>query len=183
MTEQDPQAPVEYPVAPETELYAPVMELPASTARAYMAVMVLFIFGFLMVSVALKTPSISGLSMMLFVLVGGVALYGAYAVWRVIGTSLRLTADELRDNEGRLVCLVKDVKSVESGTFAFKPSNGFMIVLKARTSSGWAPGLWWAFGTRIGVGGVTSSGAGKAMADVLAVRVASLATKNGSPKA
>jgi hypothetical protein len=46
-----------------------------------------------------------------------------------------------------------------------------MIRLKTPASRVWAPGLWWRFGKRVGVGGVTPAGQGKAMADVIAARI------------
>lgn len=160
----------------ELELYVPVMILPVSAGRHYAAVILLAVLGFILLSIVLKTPP-SALGAVFLTLLGAFALYMSYLVWTVGARSLHLTADELRDDTGRLLCLVKDIRSVERGALAFKPSNGFVIALKSGVQRGWAPGLWWAFGKQVGVGGVTSAGAGKAMGDVLAARVASLAAQ------
>lgn len=160
---------------PEMELFVPVMILPISPVRHYLAVIMLAVLGFLFLSIVIKTPPAAFLGTVFLIAVGAASLYISYLVWRISGRALHLTADELRDDQGQLLCLVKDIKTVERGALAFKPSSGFVIVLKTSVARGWAPGLWWKFGKRIGVGGVISAGAGKAMADVLAARVQTLA--------
>ena len=56
---------------------------------------------------------------------------------------------------------LKNIARVERGLFAFKPSNGFLILLNNPMSRAWHPGLWWRFGRRIGIGGVTPQAEGK----------------------
>ena len=63
-------------------------------------------------------------------------------------------------------------RSVDRGLFAFKPSNGFVVVLSQGGWRGWAPGLWWRLGRRLGVGGVTSAAQAKAMAEILSIEIA-----------
>lgn len=72
---------------------------------------------------------------------------------------------------GRPLALMEDIQEIERGMFALKPSNGFVVRLKTKAAPAWAPGLWWRTGRRLGVGGVTSAGAAKAMADLLALRL------------
>jgi len=81
---------------------------------------------------------------------------------------LELTEDELRDSRGRLLARIADIKGIERGTFAFKPSSGFLLRLNAPADRAWAPGLWWRFGRSVGVGGVTGSREGKYMAETIA---------------
>jgi hypothetical protein len=63
------------------------------------------------------------------------------------------------------------IRSVERGAFAFKPSHGFTLVMKEKQPRAWAPGLWWRLGRRVGVGGVTSAGQTKFMAEQIALRI------------
>jgi hypothetical protein len=103
---------------------------------------------------------------------GEVALGIADVLRRATATGLEPTRERLRDEAGEVLCEVAEVARVERGPFAFKPSNRFLIVLGSAPGRRWAPGLKWRIGRRIGVGGVTSKGEAKAMADILAALVA-----------
>ena len=61
---------------------------------------------------------------------------------------------------------------MDRGTFAFKPSNGFLLRTATKQPRLWKPGLYWRMGRRIGVGGITRAAEAKLMADVIAVRLA-----------
>jgi hypothetical protein len=84
---------------------------------------------------------------------------------------IELTDTEIRDTNGQVLALIDDIKLVDRGAFAFKPSNGFTLVLAGGQPRAWAPGLWWRFGRRVGVGGVTSAGQTKFMAEQIAFRI------------
>jgi hypothetical protein len=108
-----------------------------------------------------------------FLIVFGVVVL-ALADWfrRATHVTLELTDQELRESTGRILFRVEDATRVERGAFALKPSNGFLVHLKARQPRVWAPGLWWRGGRRVGVGGVTSAGQAKAMAEILSAMIA-----------
>lgn len=99
--------------------------------------------------------------------IGAFALWATTLLWAASSQALELTDDELRESSGAVLVKVDQIDRVERGTFAFKPSNGFMIILKDRHSRSWRPGVWWRFGKRIGVGGVLNAGQNKAMAEIL----------------
>ena len=80
---------------------------------------------------------------------------------------LELTELELRDTTGRRIVAVADIRGVDRGALAFKPSQGFLIRTHAPQPRGWAPGLWWRLGRSVGIGGVTRAGEGKYMAETL----------------
>ncbi|MBL4559156.1 MAG: hypothetical protein JKP98_25190 [Rhodobacteraceae bacterium] len=67
---------------------------------------------------------------------------------------------------------IAEIERVDRGALAFKPSGGFVLHLAAPGTAGWAPGLWWRVGRRLGVGGATNPMEGRAMADIIAVRIA-----------
>ncbi|WP_172960982.1 hypothetical protein [Oceaniglobus roseus] len=103
---------------------------------------------------------------------GAVALFGAVRMWQATSRRLELTEHELRESTGRVLARVEDMRGVDRGVFAFKPSNGFVLVLDTPAPRAWAPGLWWRIGRRVGVGGVTSGTEAKVMAELLATRIA-----------
>lgn len=107
----------------------------------------------------------------LFVM-GVASLYLAERLRRETALTLEFTTTEVRDNSGRVLCALSDIEKVERGVFALKPSNGFSIILKSKSSLAWAPGLWWRMGRRIGVGGVVSAGQTKAFAEAIQTRLA-----------
>ena len=96
-------------------------------------------------------------------------LWFAWKFWRSTEAALVLTTDGLFDSAGRHFCYFKDIEKVDRSFFAFRPSGGFVILSKLPVERGWAPGLWWAFGRRIGVGGATGRPSGKQMADIISV--------------
>lgn len=138
---------------------------PSPTRRA---IMLIAIGGVGAMLVWLGFAASGGLAGRLVLLVFGVcALSVLPALWRA--TSLRLVLDqgELTDTAGNRICTVDQVEGVERGALAFKPSNGFSLVLKERQSRGWVPGLWWRVGRRVGVGGILPSGQTKFMAEMI----------------
>ncbi|MDO6589125.1 hypothetical protein DS901_04285 [Loktanella sp. D2R18] len=84
---------------------------------------------------------------------------------------IELTDTELRATNGFVLARMDEIVAVDRGAFAFKPSNGFTLKLKNQKPRAWAPGLWWRFGRRVGVGGVTSAGQAKFMAEQIALRI------------
>lgn len=106
------------------------------------------------------------------VLTGGFALYMTQKLRTASKIALVLTVDGLFDENGREVVRLDNIKAVERGTFAFKPSHGFLIRLKARQGAGFAPGIWWRLGKKVGIGGVTPGPQAKFVAEVLAKMIA-----------
>ena len=91
--------------------------------------------------------------------------FGATCVFLAERIWLVLTRDGLRDNTGRMIAPVAQIRSVDRGVFAFKPSNGFRILLTEKAPAVWQPGLWWRVGRSVGVGGVTSGTPAKFMTE------------------
>lgn len=152
----------------ENGIYAIVA---ASPARRIFGCAVLLLLGGLLLYVALASPPSAG--WLIFMLVFGLgALWLAEMVRRTGLGHVELTATELRDSQGRVLARIEDIARVERGAFAFlKPSNGFTLRLKAPKPRAWAPGLWWRLGRRVGVGGITSAGQAKFMAEQIAFRL------------
>ncbi len=139
----------------------------ASAGRRIIASVVLSALGVLLVVVA-SDGAIPAIWQITYVAMGAGAIYGSYRLWQATSDVLELTRSELRTSQGRVLVSMDNVRTVERGAFAFKPSNGFLVRLKTpEAKNGWAPGLWWRIGTRLGVGGVVSAGEAKAMAEIM----------------
>ncbi len=109
-----------------------------------------------------------GTSMLPSFLFAGLGLFSLLIAWKMhtaTSNSLILREDGLYSSDGTVVARLANIARVERGLFAFKPSNGFLILLNNPMSRAWHPGLWWRFGRRIGIGGVTPQAEGKVMAE------------------
>lgn len=80
---------------------------------------------------------------------------------------IELTREVLRTGRGIVLTRVDNIRAVERGAFALKPSNGFLVRLHEPAPRGWAPGLWWRNGRLLGIGGVISGAQSRAMAELL----------------
>lgn len=87
---------------------------------------------------------------------------------RVKGLAIYLNRQGLWDSEGREIARLDQIRTVDRGALAFKPSNGFLLRLDTAPGRVWVPGLWWRLGRSIGVGGVTPAGATKFMGEMIA---------------
>lgn len=148
-----------------------IATLHTSVLRRVFAYGAVFALGALLVLLAFVQPPTFGWQIFLIVLGAG-ALVVAERMRRATMLGLVLTEDDLRDTAGNVLTTMDNIRSVDRGAFAFKPSNGFVLRLRDSMPRHWAPGLWWRFSTRIGVGGVTPSGPAKYMAEQIALRIA-----------
>jgi hypothetical protein len=155
-----------------------LMRLVPSMGRRVFAVGVLYVLGALMIWIALSRPPGMGWAMVL-VAFGAAALWAGEILRRATGLVLVLTEAGLRDSSGRWLARWDEIAQVERGTFALKPSNGFLLMLKAPTGRAWVPGLWWRVGRRVGVGGVTPMRSTKFMGEQMALRLAGVPDQLG----
>ena len=144
----------------------------ASTGRRVLGLLSLWILAFLLFYVAMAQPPALGWQIFLIAL-GGATLLLAERLRRATSHRLELTQTELRDSAGQVLAQVDQIERVEAGMFAFKPSNGFLLKLSRPAPVRWMPGLWWRYGRRVGVGGMTPARQSKAMAEILSAMVAS----------
>lgn len=108
---------------------------------------------------------------------GGAGLWGAWAVQKATEHDILLTREGIFDESGRMIAAMDDIVAVDRGVFAFKPSSGFVVKLARPMPFAWAPGVWWRFGRRLGVGGSVSGFEAKAMAEILELALADRAGK------
>ena len=138
----------------------------ASALRRWFGIVVMAALGGLLIYLAMSRPP--ALQWQVFLIGMGVfALWLADATRRATENQIELTQDGLRSSSGEVIALIDEIERVERGMFAMKPSNGFLLRLKKRRQRSWQPGLWWALGRRVGIGGVTPGSQSKVMAQML----------------
>ncbi|MDJ1007957.1 MAG: hypothetical protein QNJ13_09055 [Paracoccaceae bacterium] len=140
-------------------------------ARRIIAVVSLTLLGGILLWLAASQGMGAGWRAVL-VLFGGAGLWGAWAVQKATETDILLTRDGLFDERGRELAPMDNIVAIDRGVFAFKPSSGFLVKLDRPMKAGWAPGVWWRFGRRLGVGGSVSGFEAKAMAEILELALA-----------
>lgn len=149
-----------------------IVRLAPSAARRGIALVVVYLLGALLIWVALSTPP-APLWAGFLILLGAAVLVAGERMRRATALHLELTTEEgLRDSAGTLIAGWDEIRSVERGAFAFKPSNGFLLTLSNKGPRAWAPGLYWKLGRRVGVGGVTPMRETKFMAEQIALTIA-----------
>ena len=141
------------------------MTIEASQPRRWLAVICLAGLGVLLLSLVFE-PS-GGLWRLGFLIAGILAFLAANNLRLATEDRIELTRAGLRTGKGVHLVALDNVKSVERGIFAFKPSNGFLVRMHKPEGRGWAPGLWWKRGRSLGIGGVVSGGQARAMAELL----------------
>lgn len=141
--------------------------LKPSPIRLWMAVLIIGFFGALMLWLAATGAASSIFMSVVFVGISAVSFLAAGRIHGVKDKEIILSRAGLFENDGRTLCRIEEVKEIDRSFFAFKPSNGFAVRLKEPSTRAWVPGLWWRFGRRVGVGGVTGVGEAKAMSDML----------------
>ncbi|SHJ15218.1 hypothetical protein [Wenxinia saemankumensis] len=152
-------------------------DLAAAGPRRVAAVAALALLGLVLVWLGLGAAPVEGreshpLGRVALLALGVLALVGAEAVRRATARALILDRTGLHDDRGRMLARWEEIARVDRGAFAFKPSNGFVLHLTGRAPRGWAPGLWWRIGRRVGIGGVLNARASRVMAEEIAMRLA-----------
>ena len=136
--------------------------------RRWIGVFVQAALGGALCLLAFSMPSGNGVWVAVLVLLGAIALFGASRLLRATEGSIELTREELREASGRVLARMDNVRGVDKGAFAFKPSNGFLVILDSSDGTrAWVPGMWWKIGRFVGVGGVTPANEGKFMAEMI----------------
>ncbi len=149
----------------------PLARLPASAPRRVLAGLILSALALLLLWIAVAVPAGAGWRLAMGA-AGGLVGSALCAMWSGTRGALELREEGLVLPNGRLLAAMAEIRGVDRGMFAMKPSNGFVLRLASARRPAWVPGLYWRFGRRLGVGGITEAGASRAMADILSIRLA-----------
>ncbi len=150
-----------------------LMRLIPSAGRRVFGIGVLYGLGGILLWIAMSRPPAFLWAVVLIGFAAG-ALRAGERLRRSTSSGLELTDEGLRDTSGRWLARWDEIEKIERGAFALKPSNGFLVVLKAAPGNAWVPGLWWRIGRRVGVGGVTPMRSTKFMGEQMALRLAGI---------
>ena len=96
------------------------------------------------------TPGMPAGARVFLIALGGVVGRGAWGIAKSTEVDLLLTREGLVDANGQLIAPMDYIERVDRGVFAVKPPSGFVIKLNTKMPAGWAPGVWWRIGRRIG---------------------------------
>ncbi len=152
----------------ENEVLATVT---ASTGRRILGLGSLGLLGVLLIYIAFAQPP-SPIWQVFLLVIGAGSLWITDRMRRATQSRIELTPKEIRDGDGTVIARVADVQSMDRGTFAFKPSNGFLLRTAQPGTRDWRPGLWWRTGRRVGIGGMTPGHQTKFMSEVLSAMMA-----------
>lgn len=157
-----------------TDTNAPevLISLQANAGRRWMAVGCIAAVGVLLLYLLVVRPPAHWGYQLLLLGVGCGALILANALRQATAQVLELTRDELRLADGTVLTRIDQIDRIDRGTFAFKPTNGFLVICSQGAARSWGPGLWWRLGRYLGIGGVTPPAQSKAMAEILAGMIA-----------
>jgi hypothetical protein len=147
-----------------------LMELAPSPGRRIFAVLTLYLLGMLLIGIVLADPP-AAIWAVLLIGLGAAAIWAGEWLRRATAVSLALTVEGLFDSAGTVLARWDDIEKIERGAFALKPSNGFLLVLKAPGPRRWVPGVWWQIGRRVGVGGVMPMRPTRFMAEQIALKL------------
>ncbi len=150
---------------------APLARLAPSAPRRLLAGAVLAGLALFLVWIAAAVPNAPAWRLAMLAMGLGVAA-SVWRMWRGTRVTVDLREEGLFLSDGTPLAPMEAIAGVDRGMFALKPSNGFVLRLARSPGPAWVPGLYWRIGRRIGVGGITDAGQARAMADILAARLA-----------
>lgn len=143
----------------------------ASMARRVIGLGALAGLGVMLLHAAFTGPLDTGWRVALSA-VGLAFILVAEVMRRGTASAIELTETALRDADGTVILRLEEIVGIDQGIWAIKPSNGFVLRSRESLPRGWRPGLWWRFGRRVGVGGMTPARETKLLAEILTARLA-----------
>ena len=149
-----------------------LVKLEVSQGRRMVSVLAIAGLGITLLYIAAVYPPAIIPALFALILIGGLFIWASFRLYRATDNTILLTREAISTQSGRVLCRLDDVSKVDRGFFAFKPSNGFLVVLKERGERSWAPGMWWHFGKHLGIGGVTSPRQSKEMVSIIQILLA-----------
>ena len=144
--------------------------LQPSLGRRIIGIGSLCAIGFFVGYLSFMAPGAFFWQLVLFI-IAIVAIWAANQIRLATQFQIEMTDVDIRDSSGAVLAEFDEIEKVDRGVFAFKPSNGFLLLLKKNARPSWQPGMWWRFGRRVGVGGMTAGAEAKFMADLIAMRL------------
>ena len=148
----------------------PLATLSASPARRVLGLFVILLLAVILLVLAARGGS--AVSAICLAGLGLSCIWTGYRMHAATRAPLELHETGLFAGDGTLIAEIRNISGIERGMFAmFKPSNGFVLMLKQPMKGSWNPGLWWRLGKRVGVGGITHQADGRILAESIALLI------------
>ncbi len=140
-----------------------LVKLEVAQPRRMFGVILLFGLGLTMLYISASSPPSKIGELAVLLGFAGLFIWSGVRLYRATADTVLMTRESITTASGAEICRIEDIDNTDRGFFAFKPTNGFLIRTKTAQSRHWSPGLWWRFGKKIGIGGVTSPRQAKEM--------------------
>ena len=151
-----------------------LVKLEVAQGRRMFGVLSIAGLGLTLLYIAAVFPPSKILALFALVLTGALFIWASLRLYRSTDNTILLTREAITTQSGHVLCRLEDIANVDRGFFAFKPSNGFLVLLKERGERSWAPGMWWHLGKHLGIGGVTSPRQSKEMVSIIQIILAEM---------
>lgn len=149
-----------------------LVKLEVAQGRRIFGVLSIAGLGLTLLYIAAVFPPSKFIALIALVLIGIFFIWAGFRLYRATDNTILLTREAITTGSGRVLCRLDEIAKIDRGFFAFKPSNGFLVLLTKRGERSWAPGMWWSFGKHIGIGGVTSPRQSKEMVSIIQIILA-----------
>ena len=151
-----------------------LVKLEVAQGRRMFGVLSIAGLGVTLLYIAAVFPPTKIAALFALILIGALFIWASTRLYRSTDNTILLTREAITTQSGHVLCRLEDIANVDRGFFAFKPSNGFLVLLKERGKRSWAPGMWWQLGKHLGIGGVTSPRQSKEMVSIIQIILAEL---------
>ena len=159
-----------------------LVKLEVAQGRRMFGVLSIAALGMTLLYIAAVYPPAMIPALFALILVGALFIWAGYRLYRSTDNTILLTREAITTQSGHVLCRLEDIAKVDRGFFAFKPSNGFLVLLKERGQRSWSPGMWWHLGKHLGIGGVTSPRQSKEMVSIIQIILAEMKAAEADSK-
>ena len=123
--------------------------------------------GALVIQGAFQTPLALAVGFVLVAVFG----WAAWRMWSAPNFGIVYDGKALRTEDGIELARLDEIENVQTGLFALRPSNGFLLVLKERGQRPTRPGVFWQQGRSLGIGGILHSEPAKSIGKAIQIEL------------
>lgn len=144
-----------------------IFEIWTTPARRWIGVGSISLIGLLVLYVLLtsRPPGVIWPILMLATIV--ICYWQAWRMHIAGQRRIQLFEDGVYLDTGEVIAPFDQIESIDRSLFTFKPSGGFVLVMRDKPPRRTLPGLFWTMGRRIGIGGTVPGYQARGMADII----------------